>query len=102
MADFSPARRHPRFPVQLTVVCASQLRRFPDRAVNVSRSGARIETPRPLTAGSHHQFYFIVPDLGRRFRVVDVTAHIAWAAEGAMGLSFDECAGISELVSTLE
>jgi hypothetical protein len=102
MTDYSPARRHKRFSVQLTVVCATQLKRFPDRAVNVSRCGARIETPRPLAAGSQHRFYFIVPDLGRRFRVVDVNAHVAWAEEGAMGLSFDENSGIAELVSNLE
>jgi hypothetical protein len=102
MAEYSPPRRHKRFSVQLTVVCATQLRRFPDRAVNVSRCGARIETPRPLAAGSQHHFYFIVPDLGRRFRVVDVNAQVAWADDTAMGLSFEANSGIEELVSTLE
>ena len=69
---FSPARRHERFSVVLSVVCRSTDRRLADQVVNLSLGGACVKTPTPLPAGTRHQFAITVPDSKLRASVVDV------------------------------
>lgn len=101
-AHFTPSRRYPRFPVELTVVCIVEQRRRADRVTNLSEEGARIETPAPLGPGTHSHFYFIIPDAESRGMLVDVSATVAWTAGTSMGLRFDRQFGaIGEYVSRL-
>ena len=102
-AEFSPPRRFERFPVELTVVCVTQERRLADRAVNLSKGGARIETNTPLAKGTRHRFLFIVPDPKLRDTVIDVPATVAWSDGKMMGLCFERnCGGIDDYVHRLE
>ena len=99
----TPERRHPRHPVDLVVVCASASRRVPDRAVNLSRGGACLETGAPLVVGSRHEFLFIVPDAKAQGSVAAVSAVVVWAAERTMGLSFERgAADIGVFLNRLE
>jgi hypothetical protein len=87
--QYTPTRRFPRFPVELTVVCIVDQRRRADRVTNLSEEGARIVTPAPLGAGLHSHFYFIIPGEDSRGVLVDVSATVAWSRGAAMGLHFD-------------
>lgn len=101
-AQYTPTRRFPRFPVELTVVCIVDQRRRADRVTNLSKEGARIETPAPLQAGLHSHFYFIIPDADSRGVLVDVSATVAWTRGVSMGLHFDRhFPVIAEYVSRL-
>lgn len=102
LTHYTPARRHARFAVQLTVVCVFDDRRRADRVTNLSALGARIETPAPLEPGLHSHFYFIVPDADARGVLVDVSATVVWKRRSSMGLRFDRpFARIGEYVSRL-
>ena len=99
---FAVARRHPRFEVDLTVVCTTAMPRLADRAVNLSYGGARIRTAHPLPSSSHHHFLFIVPNAEPRDTVIEVTATVVWASDDAMGLRFDRAGGdVSSLLDRL-
>src|SRR5262245_35708615 len=104
MADvFSPARRHERFSVVLSVVCVSGERRLADQVVNLSTGGACVKTPTPLPLGSRHHFAITVPDAKLRASVVDVEARVAWADEHTMGLAFEQHVhGIDDYLRRLE
>jgi hypothetical protein len=101
--DFSPARRHARHAVELSVVCGSNTGRLADRVVNVSSGGACIQTPTPLPRGSLHPFVFTVPDARFRDATVMVNGRVTWSQEHAMGIRFEGAsAGIEDYVKRLE
>ena len=104
MSDvFSPARRHERFSVALSVVCRSSERVLADQVVNLSAGGARVQTRAPLERGSRHRFAITVPDVKLRACVVDVEATVAWASADGMGLQFTKLHdGIDDYLRRLE
>ena len=100
---FSPARRHERFSVELSIICKSKESPLADQVVNLSAGGARINTPAPLPPGTRHHFAITVPDVKLRANVVDVEATVAWAKGHAMGLSFTRHSdGIEDYLRRLE
>jgi hypothetical protein len=100
---FSPARRHERFSVVLSVVCRTTERGIADQVVNLSAGGARVKTPAPLPPGTKAQFAITVPDAKLRAQVVDVEATVAWVADDAMGLQFTAHShGIDDYLRRLE
>jgi hypothetical protein len=100
---FSPARRHERFSVVLSVICRSTERGLADQVVNLSLGGACVKTPVPLPPGTRHRFAITVPDAKLRASVVDVEAVVAWSADDAMGLRFAQKShGIDDYLRRLE
>lgn len=101
--DFSPARRHERYSVVLSVVCRAGERTLADQVINLSCGGACVKTPTPLAPGSTHRFSFTVPDAKLRAIIVDVDATVTWASDRAMGLHFkNPCDGIDDYLKRLE
>ena len=85
--EFSPARKHPRVPVDILVIRANAPPRL-DRVRNLSRRGALVETRAALPVGSHHTFLFIMPGQTARTSVAAVDATVVWAGPSELGLSF--------------
>ncbi len=101
--QFSPARRHERFSVVLSVVCKDGERSLADQVVNLSAGGARVQTRTPLPPGTKHHFAITVPDVKLRASVVDVEATVAWVQGDAMGLQFTKHNdGIDDYLRRLE
>lgn len=100
---FSPARRHERFSVVLSVICKTTGRVLADQVVNLSTGGACIKTHEPLPPGSRHSFSITVPDVKLRASVVEVEATVAWTQPDSMGLAFTKHSdGIDDYLRRLE
>lgn len=85
--EYSPARRFPRFAVDLLAIRANAPPRL-DRVVNLSRGGALLDTRAALPVGTVHTFLFIMPGRESRSVVAAVEAVVAWAGATQLGLQF--------------
>ena len=81
-------RREPRFALSLSALVRTEAGPVPIRLVDLSRHGARAETPCPPPAGTRVRLD------GER---LDISACIAWVRGGRFGLAFDAPIRATEL-----